>query len=267
MTPQFQKAFSFWMIQDTITKELLEFPSPINMGSEITHSIVCAGSNPSQIHPNGKPAFYPLAPHLKPVKVRVTPTNRIELTNGHVYFDLCNSYFGHSNYWPILFGLSHFSDKLSLGIEFIESDTDVKVKLYDPKTVEPIMWVSLPRIPIVSDEFTESFTSKQIASDQTNAELFFNNCDYWKQNVVQVSNNSKFAVFQEFESKMLFTAGSHYTETYPWYFVDKATGEISGKIQATDLIHFRYHPQFLQKSKDPSMTNPTDKFIIVPLSE
>ena len=162
---------------------------------------------------------------------------------------------------------SRYADKLNLGIEFIESETNVKVNLYDPKTVEPIMWVSLLRTSIISDEFEQPYVSKQIASDQPNAELFFNNCDYWKQNVVQVSKSGKFSVFQELESKMLFTAGSYYSEVKPWYFVDKATGEISGKIQATDLIHFCYHPQFLQKSKDPSMTNPTDKFIIVPASE
>ena len=114
MTPQFQKAFSFWMIQDTTTKELLESPTPIKLGNEISQSIVCAGSNPSQIHPDGKPAFYPLAPHLKPVKVRVTPTNRIELVNGHAYFESCNSYFEHSHYWPILFGLIAVADNLNL---------------------------------------------------------------------------------------------------------------------------------------------------------
>lgn len=272
MTPQFQKAFSFWMLQDQNTNMILNHPFDIELGDDVQHAtntpITCVGTNPSNIiHPNHPKAFYPLPPHLKPVKVQVSNNNQLELVKGHCFFHTSDSYFGHPNYWAILFGLSHLSDKLNLGIEFIEDSNSVKINLYDLKTVEPIMWVSLPRTLIISDEFEEPFVSKQIASDQTNAELFFNNCDYWKQNVVQVSKSGKFSVFQEIESKLLFTAGSYFTETNPWYFVDKATGEISGKIQATDLIHFCYHPQFLQKSKDPSITNPIDKFIIVPASE
>lgn len=272
MTPQFQKAFSFWMLQDQTTKKILNYPFDISLGDDVEYvtntPITCVGTNPSNIvHPNHNKAFYPLPPHLKPVNVRVTLTNCLELVNGHTYFEPCKSYFGHSHYWTILYGLMTLSENLNLGIEFIESETHVKINLYDPKTVEPIMWVSLPRTSIISDEFEEPYVSKQIASDQTNVELFFNNCDYWKQNVVQVSKSGKFSVFQELESKLLFTAGSYYSEVNPWYFVDKKTGTMSGKVLATDLVHFRYHPLFLQKSNDTSLHHVTSKFIIVPASE
>jgi len=264
MTPQFQKAFSFWMLQDSNSGMLLNHPTDISLGDTVSDPLNCVGTNPSNIvHPNHPHAFYPLAPHLKPIKVRIASDNKLEQFNGRSFFHTSDLYFGHIGYWPVIFGVTSMADNHGLGVEFIEEDACVKINVYDPKTTLPMMWVSLPKIKIVSDEFEHPYESYQIPSDRSNAELFFNICDFWKHNVIQVSKKGKLAVFQTLDTHLLFTAGSYYDEVLPWYFVDKATGTISGKVNSPDLIHFRYHPHFTSKSYDFSTKHIAHKFHII----